>query len=95
MDLVLSSKYTYADPFTGGTQEFTIEVFRDSDSFVGRGLSSSGVPITSNFRMSSDDEDITKLDAVDTIISCVQGMIIGVIHSHRRKKYTEDNPSEG
>ncbi len=83
MELVVSSKYTYTDPFAKGTQEFTIEICRDNDSFVGRGLSSSGEQITPNFRMTSDDEDITKIDALNAIISGVQGVIIGVIHSHR------------
>jgi hypothetical protein len=82
MERVLETKYVYDQ---NGRQEFVIEVYRDGDSFVGRGLSVRGEPITGDLRVSAQMEELARIDAIGAVIAGVQGMIIDLIHAHSRR----------
>ena len=81
MERVLQTKYIYDQ---NGQQEFIIEVDRDGDSFVGRGLNVDGKVITGDVRVSMNIEEAARIDAVGAVISGVQGLIIDLIHAHTR-----------
>jgi hypothetical protein len=81
MERVLEAKYVYEQ---NGRQEFRIEVYRDGNSFVGRGFSLDGKQLTRDLRVSAEMEDLARIDSTEAVISGVQGMIIGIIHAHLR-----------
>src|SRR5208283_5489805 len=58
MERVLKTRYVYDQ---NGRQEFVIEVYRDGDSFVGRGLSVRGEPITGDLRVSAQMEELARI----------------------------------
>jgi hypothetical protein len=81
MEKVLETKYIYDQ---NGRHEFVIEVDREGDSFVGPGLSARGEPITGDLRVSTQMEELARIDAIGAVITGVQGMIIDLIHAHSR-----------
>jgi hypothetical protein len=83
MEEVLQTTFTYRQ---NGKQDFTIKVSRDGDSFIGLGLSADGTPITPELRVSMKMEAIAEIDAVETVITGVQGMIIDLVHAHTRQQ---------